>query len=342
MDRTGFDGQARASRRGARPARGGRADLRGRASRPKSRSSSSFTGTGEPGSQRSRRDPRDDRPLDEKTADCRRSSPALTGRQEGVAAKTSALQDEPGLAEEEKSRTADAHRRARPPGGRARSPARDPASRPSPKARAEVEEVRKSLTEAEAGLRPSRGPPTNRTKDEPDGLGDPQGRDRPRPGQPRGDLLAGAQEDPPGSEGRNPAAETPRTAISKPSSKRTEGQAPEVRGGQPHGRGGIPGAEGALRLPRPAAEGPDATPSSQTKEAIVMIDEESRTQFLAALAEVNKNFQELFIAPLQGRHGRGQAHRRRPTRSRAASTSSPSRRAKRSRTWASSRAARRS
>ncbi len=39
---------------------------------------------------------------------------------------------------------------------------------------------------------------------------------------------------------------------------------------------------------------------SQTKEAIVMIDEESRTRFLTALAEINTYFQDLFTALFKG------------------------------------------
>jgi chromosome segregation protein len=39
---------------------------------------------------------------------------------------------------------------------------------------------------------------------------------------------------------------------------------------------------------------------AQTKEAIVKIDEESRLRFLAAMAEINKNFQDLFAMLFKG------------------------------------------
>ena len=154
----------------------------------------------------------------EKTANAEALIAALGRRKEGVAAKTSALQDEARLAEEEKGRTAELIEEL---GRRAGALEAQIGTQESALAGGEsrLEEVRKSLDAAEADLTGSADGP-RRPQGRPDGLGDPQGRDRPRPGQPRGDLLAGAQENPPGSEGRARSPNPRRRAISRPSSKR--------------------------------------------------------------------------------------------------------------------------
>ena len=114
-----------------------------------------------------------------------------------------------------------------------------------------------------------------------------------------------------------------------------------ARAGQHDGHRAVRRARGAPHVPDHAAQGPAATRSQQTGEAIKRIDKTTRERFHEAFATINGNFEDDLHDAVRRRPRRPGAARRGGRRSRAASTSSRSRRASACRTCSCSRAARR-
>jgi len=221
---------------------------------------------------------------------------ALGRRKEGAAAKTSALQDEARLAEEEKARTAELIEEF---GGRAAALETQIETQQAALAGGEsrIEEVRKSLDAAETRLAETR---TAHESDKDGRMGWEI-----RKAEVDRDLVN--LEETCWQELKKTLQEVKAEALPEsPGDGDLEARLEEAKDKlQRYGAVNLM-AEDEYREQKSRHEflvqqRKDLTESiSQTKEAIVLIDEESRTRFLTALAEINTYFQELFTALFKG------------------------------------------
>jgi len=232
----------------------------------------------------------------EKTANAEALIAALGRRKESVAAKTSALQDEARLAAEEKGRTAELIEEL---GGRAGALEAQIGAQESALAGGEsrLEEIRKSLDAAEANLTGQRTVHEGR-KDARMGW-------EIRKAEIDRDLVN--LEETCWQELKKTLQEVKAEPLPESEEEGDlEARLEEAKDKlQKYGAVNLM-AEDEYREQKQRHEflvqqRKDLTESiSQTKEAIVMIDEESRTRFLTALAEINTYFQDLFTALFKG------------------------------------------